>query len=342
MRKKQRQFSPNRRASKKQIPAISDGILLLSLIISTISPAIAQEQTVGKSLKEGLFQLNEIDMHIHAGKERPLPLDEWIDLSVRNGRKVMLLLDHLELYRLDEREHKEWITKNKFTDWYPNSTTGKYDLMKDLSAVESRKDVITFRGWEIWEGEIEEGLEKQPMREAEVIGWHISKAAWNGKAPAGKELIIRARQVIDIQKEFHVPMIIFHPFIGRIHEVREAAVRAGRKLSSMKKEEYRYFTPAQQQELIDVLKGSSVYIEISKGWSTLWDDSIVRAALAEDIRPLVEGGIKFTVSTDAHGLETFKKPFNPESYCNDLGITPENVNAIIRELLAIRAKRNLK
>lgn len=341
MRTDERQWFGNHGASKMQIP-ISYDILLLSLIISTICPTSAQEQTVGKSLKEGLFQLNEIDLHLHAGKERPLPLNEWIDLSVRNGRKVMLLLDHLELYRLAEGEHKVWIKKNNFTDWYPNPTTGKYDLMKELSAVESRKDVITFRGWEIWEGEIEEGLEKQPMKAAEVIGWHLSKAAWNGKAPAGKELIIRARQIIEIQKEFPVPMIIFHPFTGRINEVREAAVSAGRKLSSIKKEEYRYFTPVQQQELIDVLKGSSVYIEISRGWSTLWADSIVRAAFTEDIRPLVEGGLKFTVSTDAHGLESFKKPFDPESYCHDLGITPENVNTIIRELLAIRAKRNLK
>lgn len=85
-----------------------------------------------------------------------------------------------------------------------------------------------------------------------------------------------------------------------------------------------------------------MYIEISRGWSALWDDAIVREAFTEDIRPLVEGGLKFTVSTDAHGLESFKKPFNPKSYCHDLGITPENVNTIIRELLAIRAKRNLK
>ena len=189
---------------------------------------------------------------------------------------------------------------------------------------------------------MDEGLEKQPIKEAEVIGWHISKAAWNGKAPAGKEFIIRARQVIEIQKEFHVPMIIFHPFTGHFNEVRETAVKSGRKPASIKKEEYRYFTPEQQRELIEILKGSSVYIEISRGWSALWDDPVVREAFKEDIRPLVEGGLKFTVSTDAHRMESFKKPFDPVYYCNDLGITPENVNTLIRELLAIRAKKNLK
>ncbi|TSA37929.1 MAG: hypothetical protein D4R64_04615 [Porphyromonadaceae bacterium] len=317
-------------------------ILMLSLTISATYPIKAQERTTGKSLKEGLFQLNEIDLHVHAGKERPLPLNEWIDLFARDGRKVILLLDHLELYRMDDKEHKEWIKENNFNDWYPKTTTGKYDFIKEMSTVESRNDVLTFRGWEIWEGEFEEGLEKPPMKEAEVIGWHMSKAAWNGKAPVGKELIFRARQIVGIQKEFPVPMIIFHPFIGRIKAVREAAAKSGRNLSSIKKEEYRYFTPTEQKELIEILNGSSIYIEISRGWSTLWSDPVVREAFIEDIRPLAEGGVKFTVSTDAHGTSSFDESYNPELYCKDLRITPEDVNTIIRELLAIRAKRNLR
>ena len=150
-------------------------MLLISLIISTAYPAAAQEKKTEKSLKEGLFQLNEIDMHVHAGKERPLPLNEWIDLFVSEGRKVLLLLDHLELYRMDEKKNIEWVTKNKFNNWYPNMVTAKYDFMKDITTVENRNDVLIFRGWEIWEGELDAGLEKQPMKEAEVIGWHISK-----------------------------------------------------------------------------------------------------------------------------------------------------------------------
>jgi hypothetical protein len=187
-------------------------LLLVSLIISTACPVISQEKMSSKPLAEGLFQLNEIDMHVHAGKERPLPLNEWIDLSVRNGRKVMLLLDHLELYRLTDSENKAWIKKNNFSDWYPNPATGKYDLMKDLSSIEIRKDVITFRGWEIWEGELNLELEKQPMKEAEVIGWHLSKTAWKGKAPAGKEFIIRARQILEISCSHDYLSSFYGPF----------------------------------------------------------------------------------------------------------------------------------
>lgn len=340
MRISERHAPVDRAAPSKPRP-VGHGIAVMILICAMMHATIGEEQGGEKSLKEGLFQLHEIDLHIHAGKERPLPLNEWIDLSVRDGRKVMLLLDHLELHRMDEREHQTWIQKNRFTDWYPNTTTSKQDLMRELAAVQSRKDVLTFRGWEIWEGELEEGLERPPMKEAEVIGWHLSKAAWNGTAPTGKELIIRARQILEVQKEFPVPMIIFHPFDGHIKQVRETAVAAGRKVSEITKAEYRYFTPAQQKELLDLIQGSSVYIEMSRGWSALWEDAIVREAFIEDLRPLAEGGIKFTVSTDAHGLESLKKPYHPESYCRELGITAENVNMIVRELLAIRAKRNL-
>jgi len=316
-------------------------ICFLILTFSATYPVEAQEKIAEKSLKEGLFMLHEIDMHVHAGKERPLSLDQWIDMFIHDGRKVLLLLDHLELYRMSGKEREGWIKKNKVSDWYPDSTSARKEFMKELESVENRKDILAFRGWEIWEGEIDEGLDKAPMRDAEVISWHMSKAAWSGKAPGGKELIIRARQIVEIQKEFPVPMIIFHPFAGRIKAVKDAAVKSGRDISSITREEYRYFTPEEQKELTKILAGRSVYIEIERGWSGLWNEQPVREAFIEDIRPLAEGGVKFTISTDAHGKESFNTPYDPEKYCNDLGITSENVNAIIRELLSFRAKRNL-
>lgn len=257
----------------------SNLILLLILAISATYSVTAQEKTSGKSLKEGLFQMNEIDMHVHAGKERPLPLNDWIDLFVKDGRKVMLLLDHLELYRMDDKKNKEWVKKNNFNDWYPDMTTGKYDFIKEMAKVENRNDILVFRGWEIWEGEL---------------------------------------------------------------AVQEAAIKNGRSLSSIKKEEYRYFTPDEQKELIDILSSGSVYIEMESGMIPFLSDPVVREAFTEDILPLVEGGVKFTVSTDAHGTGVFNESYNPGLYFTDLCITPENVNTIIRELLAIRAKKNIR
>ena len=291
--------------------------------------------------EEKTFKINEIDLHVHAGKERPLPMQEWLDLFAKDGRKVLLLLDHLELYRMNAEEHRAWITKNNFTDWYPNLNNGKIDFQNDLEKAQKREDLLIFRGWEIWEGELDEGLDKEPMKDTEVIGWHMSKAAWDGRAPKGKELIHRAKQILEVQKEFPVPMIIFHPFNANIKAVRDAAAKAGKDLKSIKKEEYRYFTSQEQKELIGLLKGSPVFIEIERDWANLIKDPVVREAFREDILPLAEAGVRFTVSTDAHRRNSFDQPYDPESYCRDLGVTAENVNSIIRELLEIRAKKNM-
>lgn len=317
-------------------------IIMACFLTSIISTLEAQEHEINGPLNEGLFQYNEMDLHVHAGKERPFPLDKWLDIFVHDGRKVLLLLDHLELYRMTDSAQAVWLNKNKVENWYPDSASARQSFMKDLDKAQKRNDILVFRGWEIWEGEIDEGLEKEPMKEVEVIGWHISKAAWNGKVPEGKELITRARQIIEIQKEFHVPMIIFHPFGARIRAVQDAAKKAGHDPASITTDEYRYFTIGEQKELINILGGRSVYIEIEREWSEFWDNPKIREAFIEDIRPLTLAGLKFTVSTDAHGKESFNTPYDPAKYCSDLGITLENVNAIIRELLAIRAKKSLR
>ncbi len=311
-------------------------ILMFTLLVQ---PVLAQ-QPGGTGLSSALFELREMDMHIHAGKEREIPLDQWIDLSVKDGRKIMVLLDHLELYRVSEEENKKWSEERNFQDWYPVGTKGHSALMNDLAAAENRTDVITFRGWEIYEGEMDTGIEAEPMKLAEVIGWHISPN--NGrKAPDGQTLLKRASQIITLQKEFPIPMILFHPFSMRIENLQRTAQKSGRDITSISVEDYRFFQPSEQEQLVELLRGKSVYIEISHGLAQYWEDKAVRQAVMEDIGPLVEGGLQFTVSTDAHGVRSFVKPFDPGYYCKELDITPENTNTLVRELLVIRAKRNL-
>lgn len=316
--------------------------LLVSLLSVAFSwyPAAAQPYSPG-GLSTSLFQLREMDMHIHAGKERPQPLNEWIDLSVKDGRKVMVLLDHLELYRRSEEENNQWAEERKFTNWYSVGAEGHRSLMNDLADVEKRKDVITFRGWEISESELDTGIEEEPMKLAEVIGWHISPN--NGRnAPDGQTLLKRAKQILAVQKKFPIPMILFHPFSMRIENLQRTAQKSGRDVMTISAQEYRFFQPGEQEALINVLKGQSVYIEISHGLLQYWNNEVVRQAVIADVLPLAEAGLQFTVSTDAHGVRSFKKPFNPSIYCDDLGITPRNTNGIVRELLVIRAKRDLE
>jgi len=290
----------------------------------------------GGDMEEGLFELREMDMHLHAGVERPVPLEEWIDLAVADGREVLVVLDHRELYDRSAKDYAAWAEERGMQKWYPVGREGQVALMNDLARVSDRQDVIAFHGWEIWEGELDQSLDREAMALAEVIGWHISPNS--PVPPCGATLMGRVRQITEVQKEFPVPMIVFHPFSMRIERVEREAEEEGKALSELTVADYRFFQPGEQEELARLLKDQSIYIEISRGTAKYWDNPVIREALVADINPLAKMGAQFTVSTDNHGLAGARRPFEPKRYCDALGVSPRNTNTIVRELLALRAK----
>ena len=311
----------------------ADNIGLRTLLLTIIAAAgcCAQAPLPGQALPQALFALREMDMHLHAGFERQVDMHAWIDLAVADGRRVLVLLDHLELYR-PSRKARE------YKAGYPLGSEGHKALMADFDGVAKRPGLIVFKGWEIFEGELDTGVESEPMRLADVIGWHISPNS-EGNAPDGRSLIKRVRQIKEIQKTFPVPMIVFHPFDMRLEKVQRAARLQGRELKTLTAADYRFFQPGEQQELIGLLAGSSVYIEIGNSTARYFQDPVCRQALIADIRPLAEGGVQFTASTDNHSLANARIPFRPEEYDHALGVTVFNTNTIVRELLALRARR---
>lgn len=331
------------RRTSSSLVLVLVAVLIVGCATTTSPRPVACSDAVlpGQAIPEALFELKEMDMHLHAGMERPIPMQEWIDLAVADGRKVIVLLDHLELYRESPEEYAAWAKERGFPEWYTVGKEGHEALMNDLARVNDRDNVITFRGWEIYEGELSSGVESEPMRMAEVIGWHISPHH-GGRAPDGRLLIKRVKQIVEIQKEFSVPMILFHPFSMRIENLQRTAKEQGKDVSALTVDDYRFFQPGEQEELVRLLKGKSIYIEISRGTRRCWEDPVTREALIADIKPLAEAGVQFTVSTDNHGVGSAKRPFEPERYCDELGVTPLNTNTIVRELLALRARNSLR
>jgi hypothetical protein len=295
----------------------------------------------GQGLAPGLFALREMDFHLHAGMERPVELDKWIDLAVADGRRVILLLDHLELYRKTPQSYDLWRSKGGFQAHYPVGPGGHKALFADFDAIAGqRKDVLIFKGWEVSESELDTGLELAPMRAADAIGWHISPR--NGSDPPdGQTLLKRVRQIKEVQKELPLPMILLHPFPMRIENLRRTAISKGRDVRTISAEQYRFFRPGEQEELIGLLRGTSIYIEMNRDTEQYFEDPACRAALTADILPLAKAGVQFTIATDNHHLRAANKPFAPDRYCRPVGVTELNTNAIIRELLAIRARRAL-
>ena len=288
----------------------------------------------GQGLPSSLFEMREMDMHLHGGLEREIDLDPWIDLAVGDGRKVIVLLDHLELYREADR-------KKTFRVSYPFGAAGHAALMKDFdAAIARRKDVILFKGWEIYEGELDTGVEAGAMRMADVIGWHISPNHGR-RAPDGASLLRRIRQVVEIQKEFPMPMILFHPFTMRVEHIQRKAKAEERDVGSIAVSEYRFFQAGEQEEAARLLRGSSIYIEIADSQLRDVAEAACREALIADIKPLAEAGVQFTVSTDNHSVASARQRFRPEAHASLYGVTAANTNGLVRELLAVRAKRGL-
>jgi hypothetical protein len=283
------------------------------------------------------FALREMDMHLHAGLEREVPLNEWMDLAVADGRKAFILLDHLELYRMSAKEYREWSRERDGRHWYPMGAKGHRALMVDFDkAAAARPDLLIFKGWEIGEDELDEGLEDAPMDLVDVIGWHISPNSDEG--PGGRMLIKRIEQIKQVQQRHPVPMIVFHPFSMHLERVVRDAEKAGKDPKSLSVGECRFFKPGEQNEVIRLLKDTSIYIEMAHGTEGCWNNPVMREALIADIKPLADAGVKFTVSTDNHYLGHARKPFHPEVYCEPCGITEGNANALIRELSARKAK----
>ena len=305
-------------------------VLLCGPFVPVSPTANAQEVTCSS--------LREMDMHIHCGLERRLPLDEWMDLSVADGRKVFFCLDHVELYDRTPKESEKWAKEEDVPLWYPMGREGHRAFLADIARLASeRKGLRIFKGFEVAEFDLDDGVNYEPLREAEIVGWHIS-STHDGDEPNGALLIRRIKQVKTVQEKLDVPMILFHPFPARLGRIEKIAKKAGRSRESLTVEELRFFKPGEQEEVIRLLKDSSIYIEMGRGTEGYWNTPNMRAALIADIKPLADAGVKFTVSTDAHTPASLKKPFRPEVYCEPCGITFENASAVIKDLLARRGK----
>ena len=315
------------------------GLLLLGMFpVWDAELAVAPVELPGQAIAGAMFGLREMDMHLHAGLERDVDLDTWLDLAAADGRKAILLLDHIELYRMTPEEAASWAKDRGRDLWYPMGAEGHRHLMGDFTkAAAKRKDLVIFKGWEISESELDADLESAPMAMADAIGWHISPNH-KGKPPNGQLLIKRIRQIKEAQQRFPVPMIVFHPFPMRLEHLVGQAKKNGKPPESLSIKECRFFQPGEQQEAVRLLRGSSIYIEMSRATEGYWGFPNMREALIADIKPLARAGVQFIVSTDNHSVQSAKKPFQPDVYGDSCGITPKNTNTLVRELLALRAR----
>ena len=311
----------------------------LILLLWALPPASAQAPVAGTGVAAALFGLHQLDYHLHSGMERQVPLEEWLNLAAADDRKVVVLVDHLELYRRTPAEYQQWLDKRPDVKArYPLGAAGHQALFADFERMRGRKDLVVFSGWEVSELELDEGTEPEALKAVDMVGWHISPNN-KGNAPDGPHLIRRAQQVKEIQKSIQRPMVLFHPFTMRNEKVQKLAKQAGRSLESISVDDYRFFHGDEQKRLAEILRGTSIYVEIGRSTGACMKQPNCRQAMIEDIKPLADMGVQFIVSTDAHSVGNLKQTFRPEEFCGPLGVNEANTNTLVRELLALRARR---
>ncbi|MCC7498771.1 MAG: hypothetical protein IT160_14410 [Bryobacterales bacterium] len=308
------------------------------VLFALASCAFAQAPVPGTGLASTLFRLHEMDLHLHSGMERQVSLDKWLDLAAADGRKVVVLLDHLELYRRTPAEYQAWLDKRKdVAARYPLGQAGHEALWADFERMRQRKHMVVFTGWEVSELELDEGTEPDSLLRVDMVGFHISPNN-KGNAPDGPHLIRRALQVKELQKKVPRPMVLFHPFTMRVEKVQKRARLAGKSIDQIPVSDYRFFHGDEQKRLADILRGTSIYVEIGRATGACMQQPNCRQAMIEDVKPLADMGVQFTVSTDAHSVASLERTFRPETFCEPLGVTEANVNTLVRELLAYRAR----
>jgi histidinol phosphatase-like PHP family hydrolase len=271
-----------------------------------------------------LFTPNQLDFHYHSGLEREpgLSIDAWIDRAVARGRRCFLAVDHLELYRPEP--YKKYVKEPR----YPPGPDGLRQFLKDVDRVRQRRDVLVFSGWEVIEGEIDAGLDWEALGLVDAVGWHIGHHG-------GHELLRRIRTVKEVQKRLPIPMILYHPFRKRGPRPETSEGKAVADL--------RCLTPEVQREMIDLLGDSSIHLEINVDWvfGYKWRDPKIRQAHTEDVRPLAEAGLSFTIGSDDHRFEDQTGLYDPDLLCATYGITARQVNRIVGEILTHRALSGL-
>src|SRR5215831_11372574 len=132
--------------------------------------------------------------------------------------------------------------------------------MSPVEAAAAHPNLLAFQGLEVYEGELETGMEPEPMRMMDVAGWQISPN--NRKAaPDGQTLLRRAAQI----------------------------------KKTLTAEGHRSFHGNEQEQRAGTLKG--LYVEISYSTEHYFKDPVCREALIADILALAKMGESFTVST---------------------------------------------
>jgi len=256
------------------------------------------------------LELYQVDLHIHAGTERPpaLTLLDFVDFSVATGRRIIGITDHFGRYLGLSR---------KKLNHYPGTIKGYQSFIQDVRGARSKyTDEIILFGPEF-------GLGNLVSREGELalgtpgVDFFIGEP---GSPPDGKTLgdylVEGVREIRSASDEYGVPGFLGHPLRGPINRI------AGKAGQGPKMPGHPPFPPLSKfddpkehvEELLQVdlsaLARESVRRDVpielnDSSWGRMLGmnhQSLLERYLFF-FRGLIEGGARVILGSDMHNVE---------------------------------------
>ncbi len=274
------------------------------------------------------FSLNEVDLHLHAGLERRQTLSQLLDIMIGDGRRVLGLLDHDFLYYRDKEEFEAWLKRKDLPRNYENGLGGLRNFYSDIAKEkEARKNLVTiFQGIEVFVGKLgSEGLDGLPdviLNGLDFLG--LETWIKGDEEGCGRELLDWTLKLERYCEKHDIFGILCHPF----RPTFERMAKAG-KISDLNLRTNSIFPPKDVEYFVENAKLKRVYVEINyKFHAGLYNSNRrVFSMVANTVKMLKEGGMKFSIGSDYHRIPT-PLNYNPEAICAEMQLKRDDFQMI--------------
>ena len=258
------------------------------------------------------MNIDHIDLHVHAGIERPVPMDVWIEGLIRRGCKALGLLDHYELYLKSDEEYASYLERKGFPRWYSNGIAGFREFCQQVRHQGATRDVKILLGLEVYHGDFPD-IRPDFLDGLDFVGCHISKT--ESFEPWGDFLLSAASKLSQTAHQYGLVGVLFHPFDHSFWHYRQGNIPArGLKIVE----------PDMLEDFADKIASLDICIEINWGSDS---KNLDHPAFLQEYLPVIEAlkekQVRFWLGSDVH--HSPDAPYDMARLCSALCIGSENV-----------------
>ncbi len=276
-----------------------------------------------------ITSLREVDLHLHAGLERNVSMNDLLNWCEKDGRKIVSLIDHDFLYWRSPEEFRAWLSRKGFKQRYSCGVEGIRQFFAHVALQrEKRKHRIKiFQAIEVYNQKLgtTEKLASLPIDLYIGLDIFALEVRTYGDQPgAGKELRRWAEALSRLCIERDLIGIICHPFMYTYEKILKSG-----SVSPELRRAGTIYLPEEIESMVGSSWPDRVYLEVSgKRIINLYlNYPKIYRMLANTLRQLKQLGVPFTIGSDYHSVPP-GMPYAPEKPCEEAGLQLEDFKII--------------